>query len=282
MTTSVKVGLGPVQETLLIPLLARARETEKPRGLLHDPRALEIVRALDYDFAKWEGGRSLTGAILRARMFDRYVETFLQACPHGTVVELGCGLDTRFERLDNGEVRWFDLDLPDVIALRRRFFDDTPRRSMIAASLLDTAWMEQVEDAGGPWMFVAEAVLIYLDAVDARCALGSLARRFPSARIAFDTTAAKMVDTQESHDAMRHLPRESWFRWRCDDPREVESWGVNLRLLSSETFFDADRDMLNRMPLGLWLMWRFAPSLLRRQASQYRLNLASVGDEGKQ
>ena len=179
MTTSIQVELGPVQETLLIPLLARARETEKPRGLLHDPRALEIVRLLDYDFAKWEGGRSLAGAMLRARMFDRYVEGFLQSYPHGTVVELGCGLDTRFERLDNGKVRWFDLDLPDVIALRRRFFDDTPRRSMIAASLLDCAWMEQVEDAGGPWMFVAEAVLIYFDALDAQCAFSSLAGRFP-------------------------------------------------------------------------------------------------------
>ena len=278
MTTPLKVELGPVQETLLIPLLARARESEKPRGLLHDPRALEIVRVLDYDFAKWEGGPSLAGAMLRARMFDRYVETFLQSCPHGTVVELGCGLDTRFERLDNGEVRWFDLDLPDVIALRRRFFDDVPRRTMIAASLLDSAWMDPVQDAGGPWMFVAEAVLIYLDALDARCALSALAKRFPGARIAFDTTAAKMVDAQASHDAMRHLPRASWFRWRCDDPREIESWGADLRLLSSETFFDAGRDLLNRMPLGLWLMWRFAPFLLRGQAFRYRLNVASVDD----
>ena len=278
MTDSVKVELGPVQETLLIPLLARARETEKPRGLLHDPRALEIVRALDYDFSKWEGGRSLAGAMLRARMFDHYVETFLQACPHGTVVDLGCGLDTRFERLDNGQVRWFDLDLPDVIALRQCFFDNTPRRTMIAASLLDCAWMDQVEDAGGPWMFVAEAVLIYLDALDARCVLATLAQRFPGARLAFDTTAAKMVDSQASHDAMRHLPRDSWFRWRCDDPREIESWGANLRLLSSETFFDADRALLQRMPLGLWLTWRFAPFLLRGQASRYRLNVASVGD----
>ena len=140
--------------------------------MLHDPRALDIIGALNYDFAKWEGGRSLAGAVLRARMFDRYAESFLQEYPHGTVVELGCGLDTRFERLNNGEVRWFDLDLPNVIALRQRFFDDTPRRTMIAASLLDSAWMDQVEDAGGPWMFIAEAVLIYFDAPEVRCALG--------------------------------------------------------------------------------------------------------------
>ena len=68
MTKSVQVHLGAVQETLRIPLLARARETERRRGLLRDPRAVELVRSLDYDFDKWEGGRSLKGAMLRARM----------------------------------------------------------------------------------------------------------------------------------------------------------------------------------------------------------------------
>ena len=159
LTKPVKPDLGRVQETLLIPLLARARETERRRGLLRDPRAVELVRRLDYDFEKWEGGRSLKGAMLRARMFDRYVEDFLVTHPRGTVVEIGCGLDTRFDRVDNGRVRWFDLDLPDAVALRRRFFDDEPRRTMVAASVLDSAWMNAVKATGGPWMFVAEAVL---------------------------------------------------------------------------------------------------------------------------
>ena len=274
--STIEPELGPVQETLLIPLLARARETEKRRGLLRDPRAVELVRRLDYDFGKWEGGRSLQGAMLRARMFDRYVEDFLAEHPRGTVVEIGCGLDTRFDRVDNGRLRWFDLDLPDAIALRRRFFDDEPRRTMLAASVLDTGWMDQVEAAGGPWMFVAEAVLIYLDAPDARRAMVGIAGRFAGARIAFDTTGTRMVDTQDRHDAMRHLPRESWFRWKCDEPREIERWGANLRLAASKTFLDADRDLLERLPLMLRLTARFAPFLLRGQASGYRLNLAAV------
>jgi O-methyltransferase involved in polyketide biosynthesis len=276
MTKSVKPELGPVQETLLIPLLARARETEKRRGLLRDPRAWAIVSDLDYDFGKWEGGRSLQGAMLRARMFDRYVEDFLDAHPGGTVVEIGCGLDTRFERVDNGRVRWFDLDLPDAIALRRHFFDDVRRRTMLSASVLDTAWMDEVAATGGPWMFVAEAVLIYLDAPKVQRAIVNIAGRFPGARIAFDTTGSRMVDTQDRHDAMRHLPRESWFRWKCDEPREIESWGANLRLVSSKTFLDADRDLLDRLPLPLRLIARHAPFLLQGRASSYRLNLAAV------
>ncbi|MEM6989215.1 MAG: class I SAM-dependent methyltransferase, partial [Myxococcota bacterium] len=68
MTRSVE--LGDVQETLLIPLLARAVETSRSNGLLEDPRAVEIVEQLDYDFDKWRGHSSLTGACLRTRIYD--------------------------------------------------------------------------------------------------------------------------------------------------------------------------------------------------------------------
>jgi hypothetical protein len=75
------------------------------------------------------------------------------------MVDVGCGLNTRFERVDNGRVRWFDLDLPDVIALRRRFFQDGPRQSMLAASIVDDAWIAPVKDAGGPWFFAIKAMI---------------------------------------------------------------------------------------------------------------------------
>ena len=73
---------------------------------------------------------------------------------------------------------WFDLDLPDTIALRRRFFEDTPRRTMIASSVLDTAWMEQVHAAPEPWLFVSEAVLIYLENAQARRTIEQIGEHF--------------------------------------------------------------------------------------------------------
>ncbi|MGI3204250.1 class I SAM-dependent methyltransferase [Streptomyces sp. GLT-R25] len=156
--------LGDVQETLLIPLYARAVETRKPRGMLRDPRAVEMVDALDYDFSRFDGAKSLLGANLRMLLFNLWVRDFLERHPSGTVVEIGTGLNTRFERLDNGTVHWFDLDLPDVIALRRGFFEDTDRRRMIAASVTDPGWMEEVRRTSpGPYFLAAEAVLIYLE-----------------------------------------------------------------------------------------------------------------------
>lgn len=130
------VELGSVQETLLIPLFSRALETARPNGLLKDARAVEIVEQLDYDFSKWPPSSSWSQACVRTRLFDEIALRFLEEHPEGAIVEIGCGLDTRFERIDNGRATWFELDLPDSIALRRSFFEDGPRSGQTDALLV--------------------------------------------------------------------------------------------------------------------------------------------------
>ncbi len=275
--TTIAVELGPVQETLLIPLLGRAEETERAAGLIDDPKAVEIVRSLAYDFEKWRGIRSLRGASLRTRMMDDDVRSFLAAHPKGTVVEIGCGLNSRFDRLDNGTVRWFDLDLPDAIALRRRFYDDRARCSMLPSSVTDEEWLDTVEASPGPHCFVAEASLIYLPEAQVRRVVETLGQRFPGSWLITDTTSSQMVDNQDRHDAMRHMPRGSWFRWACDDPRTLEEWAGGWRLDRARTFFDAGDDLLGRLPR--WMRWymRYAPRALTRSVRGYRINRLVAG-----
>lgn len=270
MTSKVAVDLGPVQETLLIPLLGRAEETKKQHGLIRDPKAVEIVQSLDYDFAKWQGIPSLQGATVRARMFDQEVREFLAQHPRGTVVEIGAGLNTRYERLDNGQAHWLELDLPDSMALRRRFFEDTDRRTMVAASALDEGWHARVKALPGPYCFVSEAVLIYLDNADVERCLRSLGEAFPGATLILDTTSSELVDGQHKHDAMRTMSKDSWFRFRCDDPNTLRDWG--LALDSSRTFLDAPDDVVADMPIHYRFFVRYMPFLLRRKVSGYRIN----------
>jgi len=272
------VDLGPVQETLLIPLLGRAEATQAQGGLLHDPKAVEIVQALDYDFDKWRGGPSLLGTVLRTRLFDEQVKTFLAQHPRGTVVEIGVGLNTRFERLDNGHAHWLELDLPDAMALRRRFFNDTERRTMLEASALDADWHTRVDALPGPVCFVSEAVIIYFDTEVVEPWLQQLARRFPQAWLITDTTSSRMVDGQARHDAMRHLSQASWFRWRCDDPRMLERLG--LRLASSVDFADAPPSLVAQLPRSWRFVLRWAPWLLRRKLPGYRINRLEAAPGG--
>lgn len=116
---------------------------------------------------------SLLGSVYRTCIFDHWVSGWLDEHPTGTVVEIGAGLNTRHERLDNGHARWIELDLPDAIALRRRFFADTDRRTIVAASVLADHWHGAFAATGGPWFFAAEAVLIYLDEHDVTTAIAA-------------------------------------------------------------------------------------------------------------
>lgn len=109
--------------------------------------------------------------MFRSSIFDDWTARLLREHPDGTVVKLGTGLNTRFDRLDNGRVHWFDLDLPDATALRRQFFGDSERRKMLAGSVVDTDWFDTVSASPTPYLLLSEAVLIYLNDDDVRVAL---------------------------------------------------------------------------------------------------------------
>src|SRR5580692_4307073 len=196
VTERHQARLGAVQETLFIPLAARARATVGKRPVLRDPKAVEMVRSIDFDAAKygWRAGGTFT--VLRTAIFDSWVRAFLAEHPAGTVVEIGTGLNTRFERVDNGQVHWIDLDLPDTIELRGKFFTDTDRRRMVAGSVLDEQWLDIAAQLPGPYFFVAEGVLVYLPEDQVTTALASLAARFAGAMVALDTYPKSTYDRQ--------------------------------------------------------------------------------------
>ncbi|PWG07165.1 class I SAM-dependent methyltransferase [Streptomyces sp. V2] len=263
--------LGEIQETLLIPLYARAVETRKRRGILHDPRAVEMVDSLEYDFSRFDGARSLVGANLRTLLFDHWVRQFLTAHPSGTVVEIGTGLNTRFERLDNGKVHWFDLDLPDVAALRHRYFDDTPRRHILPASVTDPSWTEAVRNSPGPHFLVAEAVLIYLDEPGVRAVLDLIATQLPGSRLAFETAASHMLDHQNTHDVLAKVSAR--MSWRCDDPTLIEHWRPGLHLTNSCTFANLPDPVRRELPLSYRTLLRAMSTVRRRDIEAYRFNV---------
>jgi O-methyltransferase involved in polyketide biosynthesis len=226
MADRQQAELGAVQQTLFIPLAARVRETRRKRPVLRDPKAVEMVESISFDDALYGSGWGGFVTIQRTVIFDWWVREFLAEHPAGTVVELGTGLNTRFERTDSGAVHWIDLDLPDTIELRRRFFADTGRRRMIAASLLDEDWMDAVRRSPEPYFFVCEGVLVYLKEEDVTQTLTRIARRFPGAALAFDTYSRRTFKEQHKTAARRGMAAR--WGWACDDPRTLERFGLTL------------------------------------------------------
>ena len=121
--------------------------------------------------------------MLRSAIFDYWVSEFLREHPGGSVAGIGAGLNTRYERLDSQTAHWLEIDLPDAMELRRRFFSDTEQRTMHAGSASDTDWISAARNMPGPWCFVSEAALIYLPEPEVRAVVGRIRGGFPGATL---------------------------------------------------------------------------------------------------
>jgi O-methyltransferase involved in polyketide biosynthesis len=276
MPDTTKVELGKVQETLFFPLLARARETASRWPLLRDPKAVEIASTVDFQLGTYRTPMRFL-MVIRTIIFDWWVRQFLAEHPAGTVVELGTGLNTRFERTDNGSVHWIDLDLPDTIELRRRFFADTDRRRMLAASLLEDDWLREVEALPGPYFFVADGVLPYLTEDEVTGTLARLAARFPGSKLAFDSYPQMALEWEHKLAAKRDV---AYWQWSCDDPRTLERFG--LRLLESVTQTRPPAGVVAGLPARYRLLLPLADPILGRgsRLSLFQAAPAAPGQPG--
>ena len=134
-----------VAETLLIPLYMRAKESRRVNPILDDKAAERLADSLEYDYSQFDGAKlSEVGCVVRGWYFDRAVKRFIDTHPRPVVVNVGCGLDTRFQRIGNPRAVFYDLDLPEVMVLRRELIPEQTGNVYIAASLLETDWMDEL------------------------------------------------------------------------------------------------------------------------------------------
>ncbi len=199
------VELGGVPETMLWPLYNRAAVAKRGGGF-RDPACVRIFDAIDYDYARSFGKPSGVHAE-RSQLFDGVVRDWLAEHPSGTVVELGAGLETQFQRCDNGRVSWIRVAVPEAIAVRERFLPESPRCRHIACSALDPEWIDGVEP-GTPVLVTAQGLLMYFPESEVRA--GHRDRDRHSGRAAAVRRDSPVVLTQDPAgsppDAALHRP----------------------------------------------------------------------------
>lgn len=240
MNEKIAIDLGNVQKTMLLPLWGRAVETQKEHPLLVDRTALEIVGKVDYDFSTITNNISpLSQAawIMRSLYVDDIIKNFLARNPHGTVVNIGCGLETNFERVDNGSLTWYDLDLPDVIALRRQFLQENERRCFLTGSFLDEDWLDQIKVTDGV-LFVSAGVFYYFEESDIKAFFIRLADRFPGCEVAFDVSSpagVKVANKRVIESA--GLDERSYLKWGLKNTAVLTSWDRRFTLLEKRFYF---------------------------------------------
>lgn len=256
--------LTEAQATLLMPLWARAMESRREQPLLRDALAERIVANLDFDFSMFHRKSvPVVDYCLRASLFDQLVQQFLRDEPHGAVVEVGVGLDTRFSRLAPEHAVWTEVDLPAVAAVRRRFFSDCAQRKVIAGSLLEEQWMDQVaaRTAGRPTLFVIEGVFYFFSRAQLRTLFQRLADRFPQGQLVFDAQSPLLLAVSN----WRHPLRDSRLQFSLSDPRELLSWDQRLRVEQVIGFGDMPYYQHGMPRLPRWKRWtrRAFPPLRR-------------------
>jgi O-methyltransferase involved in polyketide biosynthesis len=278
--------ISDVAATSFLTLYCHAIETRSVDPILSDPKSVEIATELNKTLSRSEhplertlvsgtlDRRLVVHIAIRAKKYDDYVRDFLLRFPDGIVVNIGCGLDSRFLRIDNGRVVFYDLDLPEIIAIRKNFYRETDRYCLIASSVLDYGWMAHVRQHRGPFLFVAEGVFMYLDGNDVRSLVLEIQKTFPGSELVCEVENSfwlsplpkKMLKYKLQHQF--HLGKDAIFRSGIRDSHEMEQWHTGIQFLDDWSYFDSGEKKLG------WLRVLRHIELIRKTqwTVHYRLN----------
>ena len=180
-----KMNLTGVPETMLQTIYARAKES-KGRGAICDKKAEEIVSRLDYDFSLADKDTAMhSGVIARTIVLDRLTTVWLAAHPGGVVVNIACGLDTRCYRM-KGYAHWYNLDLPETMAVRAKLLPESGLISQIAMSAMDN-WGDEIKEKTVPVLVIIEGLTMYLSEADVQRIFRVISHRFEKATVFVET-----------------------------------------------------------------------------------------------
>ena len=234
-----KIEKNTVQETLILPLYSRKLCTELYPNLYRDETAVRLLDQIDYDFSGAEkSSRSLMqrfGALevaMRQNDLTFEVRAYLKTHPGAAVVNLGCGLDNTGRACDNGSCKIYNLDFPDVIAVRNELLPAGEREENIPCDLNNTEWFAKIDASGGA-VFFASGVFYYFLTEQVKTLVQQMADAFPGSVLVFDAanrTAVKMIAKTWLKSAK--IKDVGAYFAVSDAPKEIDAWSSRLLVTS--------------------------------------------------
>jgi O-methyltransferase involved in polyketide biosynthesis len=229
-----------IQGTLLVPLWGRAYETKKKKPLLVDNKSVEIINSITYDLSKIEKIFNKTahmGFIARCIYFDEEIRKYINIRPEATIVNIGCGLDTTFDRIDNGRIQWIELDLPEVIDFRRKYIPETDRHFCIAKSVFDTSWYASIKNKNEV-MFLIAGVLQYYTNQEVLSLFNEFKRYCPGVDVIFDyCSKLGMKEMNKTLSKTNELTKTTRLQWAIDDISELKKYNECIDVINNMTIY---------------------------------------------
>lgn len=236
------VNLTGPAKTMLTTLYLKALDADFKRPVLGDRYARDAVAKLDLDWAELGVGAGWAPlCTVRTAQYDIWARRFLAANPRCTVVHLGCGLDARVFRLDPGpDVEWYDVDFPEVIALREKVYPDRPHYHLTASSATDPTWLDRIP-ADRPTLFIAEGISMYLTEEQGIELIRHVVDHFGHGELhgelQIDFFNWLAIKSQKTQTLVRNS--DSTLYWAVNSPQRILDRVPGLRLKEAVTFFDA-------------------------------------------
>lgn len=243
----IRIDIGEVQKTLLFPLLARARETEKRDPVILDNLAIEIINTIENDLSEFEpllaNENHQLGMAIRACHFDTIIKEFLKTHDNAGIISIGAGLDTTFHRVDNGSILWFNIEMPDVVPFRQILIPDMDREQTIGKSVFDFSWMDDIASSliNRPVLIMAAGVLFYFKESEVEEIFKELSKSYPSAHVIFDSVPWFTLWAQNREVKKGRLPQLELWKWYLKKPSELRKWVPNIEIIDEYPIYDRVR-----------------------------------------
>lgn len=222
-----------IADTLFITVYMRALDAQQEHPVLGDNKSLELMNRIDYSFEKYSGIKTMSrlGTCVRLKYIDNELEKFISTHQNTIVVNIGCGLDDRYNRIKNAsEAIFYELDIPESIQLREQLIPRRENQYLIAESAFETDWLDYLQEKhpDSHFIFIAEGVFMYFPEEKVRNLLIAIANRFPESTVIFDGLSEYLSRHSDKHDTLRKA--KAVFAWGFDDNLVFEKWHPALRV----------------------------------------------------
>ena len=229
------MNLEGVEKTMLLTLFAKAKHSQQKNHKFYDSKAIEVISKIDYDFSIAEKDKFMQlGTVARTIVLDNMVGDYIDAHPKCTIVNIASGMDTRFNRLDNGKINWYNVDLENSANYRLNYIEGTDRVTTLAYSAMDPSWAQEILIRNDV-LFIVEGLTMYLNPKDVKNILNIIDANFDKCTIFMEIMPPVSVKNTKEESIE---DTNSKFIWGVAKGHELTKFNNNFKWIRDVNLFD--------------------------------------------
>ena len=245
------MNLEGVEKTMLLTLFAKAQHSQAKNHKFYDEKAIEVISKIDYDFTTSDKDLQMKyGVISRTIVLDEMVSDYIEKNPHATIINVASGMDTRFNRLDNGLIRWYNVDLENSAKFRLQYISDNDRVTTLAYSAMDSEWAEEIKVDSGNALIIIEGLTMYLQENDVSEILKIISDNFKHCTVFVEIMPPCSVENVKEISVEE---TDSKFTWGVQKGNELLKLSPNFRWIRDVNLFDGMNKFKPITKLFTWI-----------------------------